>query len=213
MADLTFRVESAEAVPYAVAPQLVLKLRVENRLADESVHAFLQCQVRIDPTTRFYSPAEQELLLDLFGEPRRWGRTLRSMLWTHVAVMVPGFRGGVTVDLPLPCTFDVTLAVSRYLDALTGGDVPLHLLFSGTVFRESEDGLQAGLIPWDREAKYRLPVDVWRRMMDVYYPNVAWLALRRDLFDRLQRLKTARTLPTWEQLFERLLDTAEREKP
>jgi hypothetical protein len=38
--------------------------------------------------------------------------------------------------------------------------------------------------------------------MDQYYPNLAWLALRRDIFERLYRFKIARGIPTWEQVME-----------
>jgi hypothetical protein len=44
--------------------------------------------------------------------------------------------------------------------------------------------------------------------MDAYYPNVAWLQLRRDVFDRLYEFKSRGSIPTWEQALERLL-TAE----
>ena len=35
-------------------------------------------------------------------------------------------------------------------------------------------------------------------MMEHYYPNTAWLCLRKDVFDRLYRYKSRRGLPTWE---------------
>ena len=41
--------------------------------------------------------------------------------------------------------------------------------------------------------------------MDHYYPNTAWLCLRRDVFDRLYRYKMQRGIPTWEQALECLL--------
>lgn len=42
-------------------------------------------------------------------------------------------------------------------------------------------------------------------MMDAHYPNLAWLCLRRDVFDRLYRYKMESGAPTWEQALERLL--------
>src|SRR5262245_25949408 len=103
MPDLHFRVEKAEAVPFAAGPQLALRLHIDNAPAGQSIHAVvLRCQVRIDPARRRYTPAEQALLRDLFGEPARWGQTLRPMLWTHCNVMVPSFQGSVNVDLTLP---------------------------------------------------------------------------------------------------------------
>jgi hypothetical protein len=43
--------------------------------------------------------------------------------------------------------------------------------------------------------------------MDTYYPNSAWLCLRRDIFEDLQRFKTVRGIPTWEQTVELLLES------
>lgn len=42
-------------------------------------------------------------------------------------------------------------------------------------------------------------------MIDLYYPNSAWLCLRRDVFDRLSRFKMQQGIPTWEQTLELLL--------
>ena len=63
--------------------------------------------------------------------------------------------------------------------------------------------LQVAPISWDKESKYRLPVKVWKDLMDAHYPNSAWLALRRDCFERLQQFKTREGIPTWEEALER----------
>nr|MBA3732739.1 hypothetical protein [Gammaproteobacteria bacterium] len=57
---------------------------------------------------------------------------------------------------------------------------------------------------------YRLPVKVWQTMMDLYYPNCAWLRLSRDAFDRLYRYKRERGLTSWEQAIAQLLDAEPR---
>jgi hypothetical protein len=46
-------------------------------------------------------------------------------------------------------------------------------------------------------------------MMDIYYPNSAWLCLRRDVFERLYQYKVARGIPTWEQMLESIVPTLE----
>lgn len=207
MPDLSFEVEGAEAVPFTVAPLLAFKLRLLNRDATESIQSVaLRCQIQIEATRRKYDAKEQERLLDLFGQPDRWSRTLRSMLWTHASVIVTPFAGSTKVDLPVPCSFDFNVAAAKYFAGLEDGEVPLNLMFSGTIFYENESGLQVEQIPWDREAKYRLPVKVWKEMMDIYYPNTAWLCLQRDTFDRLARYKMEFGIPTWEQALEKLLD-------
>ena len=211
MPDLSFQIEGAEAVPYAASPLLAFKLRIANADAGEAIHTIaLRCQVQIETTKRHYNAEEQASLLDLFGEPGRWGNTLRAMLWTHASVIVTPFKGDTLVDLSVPCTFDFNVAATKYFAGLEGGEVPLNLMFSGTIFYEAADGaLQIEQIPWDREAQHRLPVRVWNEMMDIYYPNGAWLRLRRDVFDRLNHYKMRRSIPTWEQTIESLLPVVE----
>ncbi len=209
MPELHFQVEKAESLPHAAAPLLVFKVRIAQEGAGPPlpIHSvLLRCQVRIEPARRRYVPAEQERLLDLFGEPARWGQTLRGMLWTHVTAVVPPFARDTVLDLQVPCTFDFNVAAAKYFHALEDGVVHLGLLFSGTIFYAAADGaLQVGMVPWEKEASFALPVAVWKDMIDLYYPNSAWLCLRRDVFDRLYAFKRRRGLPTWEQALEELL--------
>jgi hypothetical protein len=207
MPDLSFAIESAEPVAYAASPLLALKLKIHNANPREQIQSvMLQAQVQIEAARRRYQPEEQSRLLDLFGEPERWNQTLRTMLWTHANVTVRPFSGDTTADLHVPCTFDFNVASTKYFDALADGDIPLCLLFSGTVFyEESEPGLQIAQIPWDKEARFRLPIATWKSVIDRYYPNSAWLTLRRDVFDRLHEFKRSRGIATWEQALEHLL--------
>ncbi len=208
MPDLSFQIEGAEAVPFTAAPLLAFKLRVTNADAEEAIQTIaLRCQIQIETLRRHYNASEQEQLLDLFGEPSRWGQTLRTTLWTHTSAIVTPFNGSTLVELSVPCTFDFNVAATKYFAALEDGEIPLNLQFSGTVFYETGEGaLQVEQIPWDREAKYRLPIAVWKAMMDIYYPNSAWLTLRRDVFDKLYSYKRQHGIPTWEQALERLLN-------
>ena len=207
--ELDFSIEGAAAVPFCVAPTLGFKLRV-TASGDEPVQAVaLDCQVRIEAQKRRYADLEKERLLELFGAPSEWSRTLRSLLWTHTATSIPPFAGAIEVELQLPCTYDFNVIAAKYFHAVEEGEVPLLLLFSGSVFYGSDGtGLQVGRIPWTKEAEYRLPVQVWKDLMEMYYPNVAWLSLRRDTFDRLAAFKAAHTMPTWERALDQLLDAA-----
>lgn len=207
MPDLNFEVEGAEAVPFSAAPLLAFRLCISNQPADEVIHSVaLRCQVMIEVTRRRYGVGEQERLFELFGEPERWGQTLRNMLWTHSSIVVPSFTGSAQINLPVPCTFDFNVAATKYFAGLEDGEVPLELLFSGTVFYESDEGaMQVTQISWNKEAKYRLQVSVWQEMMSIYYPNSAWLCLRRDIFDRLYQHKVERGHTSWEQTLESLL--------
>jgi hypothetical protein len=207
MPDLQFEVEGADAVQFAAVPTLVFKLHVANLVAGEPIHTVvLRAQIMIEPARRRYTRQDQARLADLFGEPDRWGQTLRPMLWAHAGVVVPAFNGNVVVDVPVPCTFDFNVAATKYFAGLESGDVSLNFLFSGTVFYEAEDGaLQVTQISWNSEAMYRLPVAAWNRMMDFYYPNSAWICLRRDVFESLYHYKIRRGFPTWEKTIESIL--------
>jgi hypothetical protein len=211
MPELDFRVESVAAVPYAAAPSLAFRLRVTNTNREEVIHSMaLRAQIQIEVTRRHYSAEEQARLRDLFGEPGRWGQTLKTMLWTHAAVNVPPFQGKTTVDIPVPCTFDFNVASTKYFHGLSEGELPLNFLFSGTVFYQREqEGLQVGPISWEKEAKFRLPLKIWKQMIDEYYPNTAWLCLRRDAFERLYEFKVRNGIPTWEEVIERIFQSAD----
>jgi hypothetical protein len=215
MPDLSFQIQGAEPQRYAAEPLLLFKLGLTEEIAPGAeptpVNAVaLRCQVRIEPARRRYEAREKERLLDLFGTPERWGQTLRPMLWTHVNVMVPPFTASALIDLPVPCSFDFSLAATKYFDALEEGDIPLCFLFSGTVFYEGPGGaLQVRQISWEKEANFRLPAATWRGLMDEYYPRCSWLRLPKDLFDRLARYKNGQGLATWEQALERLLSATE----
>lgn len=213
MPDLTIRVENAEAVPFAASPMVAFTLSIVNSDAGQFIHTVvLRSQIQIEATRRRYSPNEQARLGDLFGEPERWGQTLRNLLWTNASTIVPQFRGATSVDLQVPCTFDFNVAATKYFDGLGGGEIPLCLMFSGTVFYASGTGdLQAAPIPWTKEVRYRLPVRLWKEMMDAWYPNSAWLRLRRDAFDELHRFKMEQGIPTWEQALEILLTATKSE--
>jgi Family of unknown function (DUF6084) len=215
MPELNFQVEGVEPQKFAAEPLLLFKLRVREAPADRAeptpIHiVVLRCQLRIEPGRRTYKAVERERLVGLFGTPERWGQTLKPMLWSHVTVVVPAFVGEVVVDLPVACSFDFSIAATRYFAALDDGDLPLGFLFSGTVFFEGDDGdLQVRPISWEKEASYRLSASVWRELMDVFHPDTAWLSLRRDVFDRLDAYKSQHGLATWERAVERLLATAE----
>ena len=103
MSDLNFFVDGVEVVEFAATPQMALNLRIEQAEPRRDIQTIaLACQVRIEPTKRRYDAASQAALGDLFGEPERWGQTLRSMLWQHTAIHVPAFTDSVSVKLPLP---------------------------------------------------------------------------------------------------------------
>ena len=208
MSEYRFTVLDVVAEPYAVAPQLTARLRVEETTG-QRVHAIaLRCQVRIEPQRRTYDGAEQDGLSGLFGTRDRWTDTLRPFLWMQCNTTVQGFTGCAETDLALPCTYDLDVIGTRYLHALGAGDVPLNLLFSGTVFTRGHTGFGVEQIPWNCEARYRMPVTVWRAMIESYFPNTGWLRMDAGVLARLAAYRARHGLTSWEETVEKLLGEA-----
>ena len=212
--ELDFAVEEVAAMPYTAAPTLAIRLRVTSAGPEEVRGVALDCQVRIEAGRRRYAAGERDRLLELFDEPARWAQTVRSLLWTHAHVNVPPFSAGALVDLPVPCTYDFDVIAAKYLAALEDGEVPLVLLFSGSVFFASDDGqLRMGRIPWSKETPCALPVATWRSLMEAHFPNTAWLRVRRDVFDRLVAYRSRQGALGWDDAMERLLAVVEEARP
>jgi hypothetical protein len=214
MPDLEFGAIDAELLPYAAAPTLLFKLPIHNTIAGEEIHSImLRAQIRLEVTRRHYNPETEARLLELFGPPERWGQTLHSMVWTHATAFVPRFTTSTVAEVPVVCSYDFDVAASKYFYALEDGEIPLIFLFSGTVFYSNAEGtVQIAQIPWEKEAQYRLPVRVWKEMMEHYFPNSAWLRVRKDVFDQLYTYKAQRGHPTWEATLEDLLQPREAER-
>jgi hypothetical protein len=203
--ELGFAVLGCEPLRHAAAPALRFSLAIDaGGAAVRSV--MLDVQVRIAATQRGYTAAEQEQLGDLFGEAHRWRDTLRGLLWTHASLVVPPFEGTTVVDLVVPCTYDFDVAAAKYLAGLRDGEIPLELLFSGTVFHTGAGGaLQVNRISWSAETTHRLPVAVWRETMDHYFPGAAWLRVDREAFERLVAYRARHALTSWEAVLDDLL--------
>ena len=152
----------------------------------------LRCQIRIEPTRRRYAPAEQERLLDLFGEPERWGQTLSEARSGPIPASSsrrsPAVRSSI---FPFPAR---SISMSPRPNTFTPSKMAKSRSACCSAARSSTrtkmDSLQVSQIPWEKEATFRLPVSVWKEMIELYYPNSAWLCLGRDVFDRLYRYKS-----------------------
>lgn len=213
MIALGFEVLGVRAEPYAAVPTLMFRLRITEGTG-ERIHAIaLRCQIQIEPRQRHYEGIEKERLFELFGEAPRWGETLQTLLWTHATLMVQGFTGSCELDLPVACTYDFEVTAAKYFHALDDGEIPLLMLFSGTAFTRGQTGFSVEPVPWEKEAPFRLPVRVWRELMDHYFPGGAWIRLRRESFDALHQFKGRRALATWDDAVETLLHDAKRGDP
>lgn len=208
MAELTFGCTGARAEPYAATPTLSFQLAITESTGARVQAIALRCQIRIEPHRRRYSPAEAARLHDLFGDTGRWADTVKPIQLATVPAMVPGFSELTEIDLPVPCTYDLEVASARYLCGLEDGTAPLLLLFSGTVFLATDEGLRVELIPWSCEATFRMPVRVWRDVVDRHFPGSGWLRCSRETLDALSAFKADHALPTWDATLAVLLTMA-----
>ncbi|HWE82894.1 MAG TPA: DUF6084 family protein [Gaiellaceae bacterium] len=206
---LELSVDEVTAVAFAAVPTLCFRLHLDA--GGQEVRSLgLNVQVRIDATRRRYGDSDESRLRELFGGRERWGQTLRNLMWANVSMTVPRFTGETYVAVHVPATYDFEVVAAKYLNALEGGDVPVELLFSGTLFYSASDGrLQASPLDWEQEAATSLPVGVWREAIDIAFPGSAWLRLPRESFDRLWAYRAAQTLPSWEATLDRLLEGRE----
>jgi hypothetical protein len=108
----------------------------------------------------------------------------------------------------MPLTYDMEVASTKFFHNLDDGDVPLLMLFSGTIFYSTDAGVQFGQVPWHEEAEFKLPVSVWRQAMEEHFGGRAWIMLRKDKLDALAAYRSERTIPSWEETIERLLKEA-----
>jgi hypothetical protein len=208
MTALTIDIVDVTADTYAATPQLTATLRVEESTG-AVVHAMaLRCQLMIEPQRRAYDAEETATVTEVFGGRDRWTQTLKPFLWTYASTVTRGFTDELVVELPIGCTYDLEVVGSKYLHALTDGEVPLLFLFSGTVFSRGESGFTVEQISWQLEAQHRMPVAVWRGLMDTFYPNTGYLRLDRDTVNTLLQVKAARGLTTWDSVVISLLADA-----
>jgi hypothetical protein len=124
--------------------------------------------------------------------------------------MVPAFTAHAEVELNLPCSYDLEVSAARYFQSLDGGEVPLRLLFRGTVFAHGQRGLEMTPLPWDREAVWRLPLSLWRTAIDGHFPDAGWLRLQRHTIDALLAFKGRHGLASWDDAIATLLSEIER---
>jgi len=209
MTELRFRISGADIAPFAASPQVALGVEVRVATPGARIQSILlRSSVRIEGGARSHDEEERARLEELFGGEDVWARATRSLLWTQATTVVPAFEGTTTCEVMLPCGYDLACAASKYLHGVTHGDVPILVQFSGTVFHETSSGLQVSPIPWEAEAPFRLPLELWRRVIDAHFPNRAVLSLRREVFERLNRYRSQHGLVRWDDAVEQLLGAA-----
>jgi hypothetical protein len=208
---VTFRIAAAAPVPFAALPLVAFTVEATNGDRDRHVQSgLLRCQIQIDAAARSYDAEEARGLRDLFGEGPVWGRAVRRLLWTQATAIVPAFSDRCTFDVHAPCPYDLAIGSASYLRALPRGEVPIAILFSGTLFSSAPGGgLEASPVPWTSEARFAMPVSVWQETVDHHYAGSAPLSLSRDLLERLSQYRTRAGVATLEQAVDHLLRTGD----
>jgi Family of unknown function (DUF6084) len=205
---LQFACTGARPEPYAAGPSLLFDLRIREDSGRRVHSVALKTQIRIEPRGRTYTAEESAKLVDLFGEPSRWGETLNALQFAQVGSTVTGFIDEITVPIAVPLTYDLDIAATKYFHGLTEGEIPLLMLFSGTVYYAAPGGVQIGLVSWHEEAAFRLPVATWRAAMDEHFPGAAWVRVSTRTLDALSAYRSERVIPNWDDTFERMLKEA-----
>jgi len=205
---LRFACTGARPEPFAAGPSLLFDLRIADTTGVRVHSIALRTQIRIEPRQRKYTPEEQARLVDLFGEPARWGETLNPLQLATVATTVAGFTDEITATVTVPLTYDLDIAATKFCHGVRDGQIPLLLLFAGTVYYQGEAGVQVGPVPWSEEAPYPLPVTTWRAAMDDHYPGSTFIRLSTATLDALSAYRSKHVITTWDETLERLLKEA-----
>jgi hypothetical protein len=129
---------------------------------------------------------------------------LRSSRQATVTGFYPSPAGATECQLDL-AAWDRLTATHPLLGA---AEIPLLLLFSGSVFATTDGRLAVQQVPWSKEAPYRLPLSTWREAIDAHFPDSAWIKMSTATLDDLLRFKTSRALPTWDATLSALLKLA-----
>jgi hypothetical protein len=204
-----FSVLEAAPVPWSAVPVLAFTLRVRDYSEREVYAIALKTQIMIEARQREHDEATRQRLLELFGEPERWGDTARGLLWAHCDTFVPGFTGSARFELRVPISLDLEVATVKYFTALEDGNVPLAFHFNGTVlYCGDEDRLQITQVPWTSEAQLAMPSETWRDAISEHYPNGAFARFGEDTLEALRRYRVARGLHSLDAALRELLEGA-----
>ena len=194
-------------VAHAAAPTLRFDLHLTEPLGRQVHIGALSVQIMIDPARRIYDDDTRALLVDLFGAPERWGATTHSFQWARIDSLVPAFTGATSFALEVPCTYDLEVAASKYFYSLPDGVAPLSFHLTGMLlYAGAQDRLQIMQVPWSCSARYDLPVDAWKRVINEHYPGGGWVRLQTDTLDRLAARKASGSHHDFDDCVRALLD-------
>jgi hypothetical protein len=205
MTSLRFAISDPRPASEMAAPAVLFRLTAFNDQPARVHTLALRCQIQIEPRARRHTTDEQERLREIFGPPEQWARTMRPLIWTHVSVVIPSFTDTTAVDVAVPCSYDFHVAAAKYLHVIREGLIPLRFLFTGSAFLLDSGKYRVEPVSWDTDATFNMPASVWQAAIDRFFPDAAWLVVRRTTLDALQTYRTSRALAGWDEVLEKLL--------
>ena len=207
--EVKLEILGAAHEPFAAQPTLRFEMSVYEPTNRPIYAISIKAQINFDPARREYDAATREDLVELFGIPERWPSTTRSFLWCHSSTVVHSFTGATTFGLEVPCTSDLEVTAARYVSALPDGEVPITMHFTGRVlYQGPERQVQAVHLPWSTSASYRMPVDVWRKMMKHHHGESGFVLLHHDTLAALKKHKRINGLHSFDAVVLDLLKHA-----
>ena len=204
MPDLGFKFEGAESAKFAASPQINFKLRLNNSDPYGS-NSFRRLAVS-DSTRGYATPLYRGGATKAARSVRRTRAlepdSAQSALDSRECEC-PSLSAGKLLSISRCHARSISTWARRNIFMGWATDKCPSASCSAELFsmRAMASPLQVAPISWDKEARFNLPVKVWHDMMDSYYPNTAWIHLRRDVFERLYDYKVRHGIPTWEQAF------------
>ncbi len=207
--QLGFEVRNVTPIAHAAAPTLRFELAIDEGSERQIFTIALSVSIEIEPAQRRYDPETRERLVELLGDAQKIGAPTRTMHWTRLGVLVPAFSGSTTVGVDVLCNYDLEIGATSYFRTVADGEVPLAFNFNGNVYYQDDDGrLQIVQIDWESHASFRMPVEAWKRMIQMHYPYRDWIALHSDTIEALRKRRSERGLPTFDACVEELLREA-----
>jgi hypothetical protein len=204
--DLDFAVLGVRPLEHAAVPTLAFRLAVTRTGGGPVRSVTLTTAVRIAVGRRRYQDVDPSALARLFGQPAQWATSMRPLTWAQLTTVVQPFDTSTELDVVVPCHQEHELAVTGYFEAVRTGEVPLDLLFSGTVFFTGEDGrLRTAQISWSKEAACAVPASLWHEVAARYHGGGAWLRLTRETHDALAAYRSRHGLESWDRTVRALL--------
>ena len=158
-------------MPRSATPTLSFAIAVSDASGIPIQFIALSVLITIEPGQRAYDAENRERLVELFGEPERWGSTTGASAGPRSTTSCRASPARRTSRSASSARYDHEIAATKFFGGLDEGVFPLHFHFNGTVHYEGADGrLQILPLAWDRSARFELPVATWREMIDSPLP-------------------------------------------